>query len=115
MQRTHYSQQINQNLVNETIQVCGWVHHRRDHGGIIFIDCRDRSGLLQVVFNPDQPELFKKAETLRNEYVVQISGTVCLRPKGTENVNLKSGAVELQATQLIILNASAPLPISIDA
>ena len=84
MQRTHYSQQINQNLVNETIQVCGWVHHRRDHGGIIFIDCRDRSGLLQVVFNPNQPELFKKAETLRNEYVVQISGKVCLRPKGTE-------------------------------
>ena len=115
MQRTHYSQQINQNLVNETIQVCGWVHHRRDHGGIIFIDCRDRTGLLQVVFNPDQPELFKKAETLRNEYVVQISGKVCLRPKGTENAYLKSGAIELQATQLIILNTSAPLPISIDA
>ncbi|WP_342227008.1 aspartate--tRNA ligase [Rickettsiella endosymbiont of Rhagonycha lignosa] len=115
MQRTHYSQQISQNLVNETVQVCGWVHHRRDHGGIIFIDCRDRTGLLQVVFNPEQADLFKQAETLRNEYVVQISGKVCLRPKGTENAHLKSGAVELQATQLSILNTSAPLPISIDA
>ena len=115
MQRTHYCQEINQNLVNETVQVCGWVHRRRDHGGIIFIDLRDRSDLLQVVFNPDQAELFKLAETLRNEYVVQISGIVRLRPKGTENPHLKSGQVELQATQLIILNTSAPLPISIDA
>lgn len=115
MQRTHYSQQINQTLVNETIQVCGWVHHRRDHGGIIFIDLRDRSGLLQVVFNPTLSELFKHAETLRNEYVVQISGKVCLRPKGTENSQLKSGMVELSAAQLTILNTSAPLPISIDA
>ncbi len=115
MQRTHYSQQVNQTLVNETIQVCGWVHHRRDHGGIIFIDCRDRSGLLQVVFNPEQTVLFKQAEALRNEYVVQITGKVRLRPKGTENAQLKSGRVELHATQLITLNTSAPLPISIDA
>ena len=115
MQRTHYTQQVDQTLVNETIQVCGWVHHRRDHGGIIFIDLRDRSGLLQVVFNPTLPELFKQAESLRNEYVVQISGKVCLRPKGTENTQLKSGQVELLATQLTILNTSAPLPISIDA
>lgn len=115
MQRTHYCQQVNQSLVNETLSVCGWVHHRRDHGGIIFIDLRDRSGLLQVVFNPTSPELFKQAESLRNEYVVQVSGKVCLRPKGTENAQLKSGSVELQATQLTILNTSAPLPISIDA
>lgn len=115
MQRTHYNQQVNQSLVNETIQVCGWVHHRRDHGGIIFIDLRDRSGLLQVVFNPSLPELFKQAETLRNEYVLKISGKVCLRPKGTENPQLKSGMVELHATQLTLLNTSAPLPISIDA
>ncbi|MFZ0219256.1 MAG: aspartate--tRNA ligase [Candidatus Aquirickettsiella sp.] len=115
MQRTHYCLELNPNLVNEAVQVCGWVHHRRDHGGIIFIDLRDRSGLLQVVFNPDQVELFKQAETLRNEYVVQISGKVCLRPKGTENANLKSGNIELLATQLIILNQSASLPISINA
>ncbi len=115
MQRTHYIQELNSSLVNETVQICGWVHHRRDHGGIIFIDCRDRSGLLQVVFNPDASELFKQAETLRNEYVVQISGKIRLRPKGTENANLKSGTIELQATQLNILNTSAPLPISIDA
>jgi aspartyl-tRNA synthetase len=115
MQRTHYCQEINQDLVNETIQVCGWVHRRRDHGGIIFIDLRDRCDRLQVVFNPEQAELFKLAETLRNEYVVQISGIVRLRPKGTENAHLKSGQVELQATQLTILNTSAPLPISIDA
>lgn len=115
MQRTHYCQQLNQNSLHEVVQVCGWVHHRRDHGGIIFIDLRDRSGLLQIVFNPDQAELFKKAETLRNEYVVKISGKVTLRPKGTENINLTSGTIELQATELIILNVSAPLPISIDA
>lgn len=115
MQRTHYTQQVDQTLVNETLQVCGWVHHRRDHGGIIFIDLRDRSGLLQVVFNPTLPDLFKQAESLRNEYVVQITGKVCLRPKGTENPQLKSGMVELQATQLTVLNTSAPLPISIDA
>ncbi len=115
MQRTHYTQQIDQSLVNETLQVCGWVHHRRDHGGIIFIDLRDRGDILQVVFNPTLPELFKQAESLRNEYVVQITGKVCLRPKGTENPQLKSGMVELQATQLTILNTSAPLPISIDA
>jgi aspartyl-tRNA synthetase len=115
MLRTHYCQELNQSLVNKTVQVCAWVHHRRDHGGIIFIDCRDRSGLLQVVFNPEQADLFKKAETLRNEYVVQISGKVHLRPKGTENPHLKSGNIELQATDLVILNPSAPLPISIDA
>lgn len=115
MLRTHYSQELNQNLVNQTVQVCGWVHHRRDHGGIIFIDLRDRSGLLQVVFNPEQADLFKQAETLRNEYVVQIGGKVRLRPKGTENPHLKSGKIELSATALTILNTSAPLPISIDA
>lgn len=115
MLRTHYSQELNQNLVNQTVQVCGWVHHRRDHGGIIFIDLRDRSGLLQVVFNPEQADLFKQAETLRNEYVVQIGGKVRLRPKGTENPHLKSGKIELSATELTILNTSAPLPISIDA
>lgn len=115
MLRTHYCQELNQDLVNQTVEVCGWVHHRRDHGGIIFIDLRDRSGLLQVVFNPEQSDLFKRAETLRNEYVVQIIGKVRLRPKGTENPNLKSGKIELSAIKLVILNTSAPLPISIDA
>lgn len=115
MQRTHYCQELNSSLGDESVQVCGWVHHRRDHGGIIFIDLRDRTGLLQIVFNPEQADLFKQAETLRNEYVVQISGKIRLRPKGTENANLKSGTIELQATKLTILNSSAPLPISIDA
>lgn len=115
MLRTHYCQQLNQSSVNQTVEICGWVHHRRDHGGIIFIDLRDRSGLLQIVFNPEQTALFKQAETLRNEYVVQISGKVRLRPKGTENPHLKCGTIELQAADLVILNTSAPLPISIDA
>lgn len=114
MQRTH-CQEINQNLVNETVEVCGWVHRRRDHGGIIFIDLREGVDFLQVVFNPDQPELFKQAETLRNEFVVEITGKVCLRPKGTENTHLKSGMVELQATQLTISNTSEPSPVSINA
>lgn len=115
MQRTHYCSQLTEKLVNEVIEVCGWVHHRRDHGGIIFIDLRDRSGLLQVVFNPEQSHLFKLAETLRNEYVVKITGEVKLRPKGTENVQLSTGKIELRANNLIILNNAQALPISIDA
>lgn len=114
MKRTHYCGQVTQNEVNQTVRVSGWVHHRRDHGGIIFIDLRDRSGLLQVVFNPEQAALFAQAESLRNEYVLTVEGQLVLRPLGTENKHLASGQVELHATQLLIHNSSLPLPFSID-
>lgn len=114
MKRTHYCGQITENQVNEKVCVSGWVHHRRDHGGIIFIDLRDRSGLLQVVFNPEQAALFAQAEGLRNEYVITVTGPLVLRPSGTENKQLTSGKVELHATDLTIHNSAAPLPFSID-
>lgn len=114
MKRTHYCGQLNESFTEETVQVCGWVHHRRDHGGIIFVDLRDQTGLLQIVFNPEQEALFKQAEKLRNEYVLAVKGRLSLRPKGTENKQLSSGKVELQAITLVILNTSLPLPFSID-
>jgi aspartyl-tRNA synthetase len=114
MKRTHYCGQVTENQVNERVCVSGWVHHRRDHGGIVFIDLRDRSGLLQVVFNPEHAALFAQAEGLRNEYVVTVAGSLVLRPLGTENKQLASGKVELHATDLVIHNSAAPLPFSID-
>lgn len=114
MKRTHYCGQVTENQVNEKVCVSGWVHHRRDHGGIVFIDLRDRSGLLQVVFNPEQAALFAQAEGLRNEYVITVTGPLVLRPLGTENKQLTSGKVELHATDLMIHNSALPLPFSID-
>jgi aspartyl-tRNA synthetase len=114
MQRTHYCGQLTESFVAEAVRVCGWVHHRRDHGGIIFIDLRDRTGLLQIVFNPEQAVLFKQAESLRNEYVIVVEGQLSLRPEGTENKQLSTGKVELRVTVLTILNAALSLPLSID-
>jgi aspartyl-tRNA synthetase len=114
MKRTHYCGQLDERFVGETVQVCGWVNKRRDHGGIIFIDCRDRAGLLQIVFNPEQEALFKQAESLRNEYVIAVQGKLFLRPEGTENKHLSSGKVELHASQLTRLNTSLTPPFSLD-
>jgi aspartyl-tRNA synthetase len=94
--------------------VCGWAHHRRDHGGVIFIDLRDREGLVQVVFNPQNQETFKQAESVRNEYVLAICGRVKARPTGTVNANIASGQIEIEATTITILNQSEPLPFSLD-
>src|SRR3989338_9870621 len=100
--------------VGKTVTVCGWVHRRRDHGGLTFIDVRDRSGRLQVTFNPQsQPEVHTKAHDLRSEYVVQVTGLVRQRPAGTENPKLKTGAVELEATALVVLNPAATPPFQI--
>ncbi len=114
MQRTQYCGQINESLIGKEVTVCGWVHHRRAHGGVIFLDIRDREGLVQVVFNPSMPEVFKTAESVRNEYVVAAHGKVRPRPAGTENPELPTGKVEIEGLQLTILNASDPLPFSID-
>src|SRR6187399_565357 len=112
--RSHYCGQVNEKLVGQEVTVAGWVHRRRDHGGVIFVDVRDRDGLLQVVFDPDNKAQFNEAEKLRNEFVVQVRGLVRERPTGTANSNLASGKVELLARELVTLNRSEPLPFQLD-
>jgi len=112
--RSHYCGQVDEQLLGREVTVAGWVHRRRDHGGVIFVDLRDREGLLQIVFNPDAAEVFAEAERLRNEYVVSCTGTVRERPAGTVNPNLASGKVELIARRIELLNRSEPLPFQLD-
>ncbi len=112
--RTHYCGQVGESLVGKVVTVAGWAHRRRDHGGVIFVDLRDREGLLQIVFNPDTPEVFAQAERVRNEFVLKVTGMVRPRPPGTTNPNLKSGKVELVCQSLEILNRSEPLPFQLD-
>ncbi|MBM4212234.1 MAG: aspartate--tRNA ligase [Gammaproteobacteria bacterium] len=112
--RTHYCGQVNETLIGSTVTVAGWVHRRRDHGGVIFVDLRDREGLLQVVCDPDAAEVFAEAEKLRNEYVVSITGSVRPRPDGTTNANLASGKVEMLARRIELLNRSESLPFQLD-
>jgi aspartyl-tRNA synthetase len=112
--RTHYCGQVDERLTGETVEVAGWVHRRRDHGGIIFVDLRDREGLLQVVFDPGAKEVFAEAERLRNEFVIRVKGRVRARPTGTVNAHLASGRVELLAGELELLNRSEPLPFQLD-
>jgi aspartyl-tRNA synthetase len=107
--RSHYCGHVNRGEIGRTIQVAGWVHRRRDHGGVIFIDLRDREGLLQVVFDPDQAAMFAEAERLRSEFVLAVEGVVRARPDGTVNPNLASGEVELLAKKLTVL-AKAKTP-----
>jgi aspartyl-tRNA synthetase len=108
--RTHYCGEIDESLVGQEIEVCGWVHRRRDHGGVIFIDLRDREGLLQVVFDPDRPEIFAEAERIRSEYVLKVKGLVRPRPDGTVNPNMRTGGVEVLAHELETLNKSETPP-----
>ncbi len=112
--RSDYCGSINRAHLQQTVTVFGWVHRRRDHGGVIFIDLRDRAGLLQVVCDPDNAETFKTAESLRNEFVVRISGKVRLRPEGTVNKNLVSGEIEVLAGEIEILNPSLTPPFMMD-
>ncbi len=112
--RSHYCGQVNEKLVGQEVTVAGWVHRRRDHGGVIFVDLRDREGLLQIVFDPDNQAQFAEAEKLRNEFVVQVRGLVRERPAGTANANLASGKIELLARELVTLNRSEPLPFQLD-
>ena len=112
--RTHYCGEIGESLAGRTLEVAGWVHRRRDHGGVIFVDLRDRSGLLQVVFDPDTAEAFKAAEHLGREFCIQVQGKVRPRPAGTVNPHLSSGEVELLAKKLVILNPSATPPFALD-
>ena len=112
--RTDYCGNVSQAYLGQTIALCGWVQRRRDHGGVIFIDLRDREGLVQVVCDPDLADVFSTAETLRNEFCVRVEGLVRARPQGTENSNLKSGAVEVLCKGLEILNASVTPPFQLD-
>ena len=112
--RTHYCGQVTEALTGQTVHVCGWVHRRRDHGGVIFIDLRDREGLLQIVFDPDTAEVFAQAERLRSEYVVRISGKVRPRPAGTENANLATGKIEVLAQGIELLNKAETPPFQLD-
>jgi len=112
--RTDYCGNVSQAYLGQTIALCGWVQRRRDHGGVIFIDLRDREGLVQVVCDPDLADVFATAETLRNEFCVRVEGLVRARPSGTENSNLKSGAVEVLCKGLEILNASVTPPFQLD-
>jgi aspartyl-tRNA synthetase len=112
--RTNYCGLVTEELLGQTVSLCGWVHRRRDHGGVIFIDLRDREGLVQVVCHPDNADVFKGAEHVRNEYCLRITGTVVNRLEGTANANLKSGKIEINTTQLEVLNASVPVPFQLD-
>jgi aspartyl-tRNA synthetase len=112
--RTHYCGEVGKTLVGSEVAVAGWVNRRRDHGGVVFVDLRDRSGLLQVVFDPDLAAVFAEAERLRGEWVIRVVGSVRERPAGTVNPNLASGAVELLARELTVLNRSEPLPFQLD-
>jgi len=112
--RTHYCGELSAALVDRTVTLCGWAHRRRDHGGVIFVDLRDREGLAQVVFDPDREKAFRTAERVRNEYVLRVTGKVRRRPAGTVNPELPTGEVEVLAHEVEILNASAPPPFQID-
>jgi aspartyl-tRNA synthetase len=112
--RSHYCGEVTEKLLDKEVKVVGWVHRRRDHGGVIFLDLRDREGLLQIVFHPENKDLFKVAESVRNEYVLQITGKVHERPAGTVNTNLRTGKIEVLATDIKILNSAETAPFPID-
>ncbi|HEX7329537.1 MAG TPA: aspartate--tRNA ligase [Casimicrobiaceae bacterium] len=114
MKRTDYCGRIDRSFLGRNVTVAGWVHRRRDHGGVIFVDLRDREGLLQIVFDPDRAESFAVGEKLRHEYCIAIDGRVRERPQGTANPNLVSGEVEVLVHSIEILNASATPPFSLD-
>ncbi|MDT7928809.1 aspartate--tRNA ligase [Tepidimonas sp.] len=112
--RTTYCGQVTEALMGQTVTLCGWVNRRRDHGGVIFVDLRDREGTVQVVCDPDRPEMFATAEGLRNEYCVQVKGVVRARPEGTVNEAIRSGRVEVLCHEIVVLNPSVTPPFQLD-
>ncbi len=112
--RSHYCGELNESHVDGEVSLCGWVHRRRDHGGVIFLDVRDREGIAQVVYDPDSKESFAIAEGVRNEYVIQIKGKVRLRPEGTINQDMPTGRIEVLGKELIILNSAKTPPMQLD-
>ncbi|WP_047551531.1 aspartate--tRNA ligase [Methylotenera sp. G11] len=114
MMRTHYCGHLNREHIGQTVTLCGWAHRRRDHGGVIFIDLRDREGLAQIVIDPDTKDAFAIAETVRSEFVLKVVCKVRARPEGTVNPNLPTGEVEMLATEIEVLNASLTPPFMLD-
>ncbi|HQR50069.1 MAG TPA: aspartate--tRNA ligase [Methylophilaceae bacterium] len=112
--RTHYCGELNRQHIGQTVTLCGWAHRRRDHGGVIFIDLRDRTGMSQIVIDPDTPQAFALAETVRNEFVLKITCKVRPRPEGTVNPNIPTGEVEMLASEIEILNPSLTPPFMLD-
>jgi aspartyl-tRNA synthetase len=112
--RTHYCGTLNTDQLDQTVSICGWAHRRRDHGGVIFIDLRDREGLTQVVCDPDRADMFRIAESVRNEFVLRITGLVRRRPSGTTNANLTSGEIEILCHEIEVLNAAITPPFQLD-
>ena len=112
--RTHFCGELNKSHVGTEVNLCGWAHRRRDHGGVIFIDLRDKKGLAQIVIDPDTPEAFQAGEAIRNEFVLQVTCKVRLRPEGTVNKNLPSGEVEMLASEVEVLNTSLTPPFMLD-
>ena len=112
--RSHYCGLVTEELIGQTVSLCGWVNRRRDHGGVIFIDLRDREGYVQVVCDPDRPEMFHVAEDVRNEYCMRVVGVVRARPEGTTNEQLKSGKIEVLCHELEVLNPSVTPPFQLD-
>ena len=112
--RTHLCGELDRSSIDADVRLCGWVQRRRDHGGVIFVDLRDRTGRIQVVLDPDRPEQFQVAESLRNEYVLSIAGRVRLRPEGTENPDMPTGEVEVLGHEIEVLNPSDPLPFQLE-
>src|SRR5712692_11547330 len=112
--RTHYCGELGAALVDRSVTLCGWAHRRRDHGGVIFIDLRDREGVAQVVCHPDRAAAFQAAERVRNEFVLRVTGKVRRRPEGMVNPELRSGEIEVLSHEVEVLNPSAPLPFQLD-
>jgi len=112
--RSHYCGSVNEDHIGQEITICGWVHRRRDHGGVIFLDMRDREGIAQIVFDPDTEESFASAERVRSEYVLQIKGRVRARPEGTVNEDMRTGKIEILGKELTILNAAETPPFPLD-
>lgn len=112
--RTHYCGDINETLIDDTVTFCGWVHRRRDHGGVIFLDVRDREGLVQVVFDPDTVDAFNVADSVRSEFVVQIKGRVRGRPEGATNDNMRTGKIEILGKEITVLNKAQTPPFPLD-
>src|SRR5688572_28980045 len=113
--RTHYAGTLTSADVGSEVAVCGWVAHRRDHGGVIFIDLRDREGIVQVVFDPDAKENFALADKVRGEYVLQLTGKVRARAPSTVNPNMSTGEIEVYGTALTILNEAETMPFPLDS
>ena len=112
--RTLFCGEVNESHIGQEITLCGWVNRRRDLGAVIFLDLRDREGIVQVVYDPDLPEVIAKANTLRNEFCVQVKGKVRARPAGQINKDMTTGGIEVLGLDLTILNKSLPLPLSLD-